>query len=96
MVVFGSLGFHSNRSTKFHAIRVIFTHNTLSSRTHTFLFKCHAISLFHQYVLQLLTQFWFIEHMVTYQYQIIYQLCYLEMVSDLKMCNQLIIETEER
>ena len=45
---------------------------------HVFLPRCYATLLFLLHILQLFTQFYSIKHMVTYQFQIIYRLCYSE------------------
>ena len=43
--------------------------------------QCYAIPLFIPHIFQLLTQFFFNEHTITYKCQMINGLCYLEIIS---------------
>ena len=52
-----------SRPTNSRVFWMILAHFALKSPTHTFLPKYHTISLFLHLILQLLTQFYFIEHM---------------------------------
>ena len=75
---------------------MIITYFALLSRTHAFLFKFQAFSLFRAHILQLLMQLYFIEFMVIHQYYIyIYFFNLMGDISGLKMLNEFIGGTQE-